>query len=142
MEGYATSSKKRKTCQFWKDFFHDYWREFPWRLELTEEPDLDVDVDAAPDTAEAVFQTLDLDLSQEELSQKAEKQRKVKQKIKRWYNRQRPNAMGIAGNPFFDHLVGMRRKKDDDSPPKPLADYQYYLHHPEFKDRICYIHAH
>ncbi|KAJ6631805.1 hypothetical protein B0H10DRAFT_2206221 [Mycena sp. CBHHK59/15] len=142
----ASKAKKKKTSEFWCSFFAHYWRLFPWRLPIGEDPpdaseplpegaawwDLP---EESPEDAEAAFRALDLDLSEEEIAMKSEIQTKTKEKIKRWFNRQRPSQMGIYGNPYFEHLSRMRRQNDE-PPPKRFADYQFYLQHPDYKGGV------
>jgi hypothetical protein len=56
-------------CAFFVEFFHDYWREFPWRLPLDEEPS--GVPENPPEDAEATFKALDLDLTPEEEEKKS-----------------------------------------------------------------------
>ncbi|KAJ6489835.1 hypothetical protein C8R45DRAFT_1096821 [Mycena sanguinolenta] len=137
LPGYTDASKRNDTRNFWPALFHEYWRLYPWRLPLNEEPPLSCE--APPEDAEAAFKVLDCDLSPEDQALKSKIQTDTKNvnamKIKHWYNRQRPGQMGIQGNPFFHQLKEMRQKNDEPAP-KRLADYQYYLQHPDHKDAI------
>ncbi|KAJ7512299.1 hypothetical protein B0H11DRAFT_2214103 [Mycena galericulata] len=38
LDDYMKYSKDHNTRSFWPPFFHAYWREFPWRVPLNEEP--------------------------------------------------------------------------------------------------------
>ncbi|KAF7337192.1 hypothetical protein MSAN_02271400 [Mycena sanguinolenta] len=131
--GYTDASKKNDTRNFWPGLFYDYWRLFPWRMPLTEDPP--PGCEPPPEDAEAAFKALDCDLTPEEEALKTKIQTETKQKIKHWFNRQRPGHMGIQGNPFFHQLKQMRQKNDEPAP-KRLADYQYYLQHPDHKDAV------
>ncbi|KAJ6631638.1 hypothetical protein B0H10DRAFT_2207261 [Mycena sp. CBHHK59/15] len=123
----ASKAKKKKTSEFWRppDASEPLPEGAAW-WDLPEE---------SPEDAEAAFRALDLDLSEEEIAMKSEIQTKTKEKIKRWFNRQRPSQMGIYGNPYFEHLSRMRRQNDE-PPPKWLADYQFYLQHPDYKGGV------
>jgi hypothetical protein len=68
--------KKKDTGAFWATFFHDYWRAFPWRLPLEQEPP--PSPEQPPATAEDAFKALDLDLSEEEQSEKTRIQSQTK----------------------------------------------------------------
>ncbi|KAJ7449741.1 hypothetical protein B0H11DRAFT_1928524 [Mycena galericulata] len=130
---YVEASKNRETRKFWPPFFFDYWRAFPWRIPLNEEPP-DAP-EAAPADAEAAFKALDKDLTLEEEDEKAQIQQQTAKKIKQWFNRQRPGIMGLHGNPYFEFLARMRRQANE-APPRRLPDYQFYLHHPKYKDAV------
>ncbi|KAJ6499894.1 hypothetical protein DFH09DRAFT_1336300 [Mycena vulgaris] len=142
----ASKAKKKKTAKFWRDFFAKYWRLFPWRLGLDEDPPNPPGVvpegcawwdvaEESPEDAEAAFKALDLNLSPEDVERKSKIQTDTKAKVKRWFNRQRPGQIGVYGNPYFEYLADMRRQSDE-PPPKRLADYQFYLQHPNFKGRV------
>ncbi|KAJ7163426.1 hypothetical protein C8R43DRAFT_1123036 [Mycena crocata] len=66
---YILAFKSKKTRQFWVELLHEYWRMFPWRLALNEEPPAGELVD--PKTAEEAFKALDLDLSEEDEARKS-----------------------------------------------------------------------
>ncbi|KAJ7732734.1 hypothetical protein DFH07DRAFT_780844 [Mycena maculata] len=137
IDDYITASKKGRgknssdLSNFWRDLFFDYWRRFPWRLPLSEEPP--AEPEAPPANAEEAFRALDLDLTSDEQDEKAKVQRETKDKIKRWFNRQRPGKMGIHGNPYFEYLAKMWN--DEGAPRKP-TEYHFYMNHPEFKERV------
>ncbi|KAJ7111418.1 hypothetical protein C8R44DRAFT_883216 [Mycena epipterygia] len=114
-----------------RQFFFDYWRAFPWRLPLNEEPPENEELESYA-TAEDAFKALDIDISEEEKARKSKIQTDTKDKIKRWFNRQRPAQIGIQGNPFFDYLCDLR-KRNDEPPPRHLPNWQYYMQHADFK---------
>ncbi|KAJ7727089.1 hypothetical protein B0H16DRAFT_1735355 [Mycena metata] len=143
---YVEASKKNKskserrksgTNVFWPTLFHDYWQEFPWKLPIGEDPEpRDKDaVEEVPADAEAAFEALGLNLSPEEEDKKAAVMQETSAKIKRWFSRQRPSAMGIHANPYFEHLARLRRHQDE-APPKRLADFQFYMRHRDYKDAV------
>ncbi|KAJ7179968.1 hypothetical protein C8R43DRAFT_1117312 [Mycena crocata] len=78
LAGYIKASRggKKSTKQFWRDFFFDYWREFPWRLPFDEDP-VPGTVNN-PETAEEAFKALDLDLSEAEAARKSKIQTDTK----------------------------------------------------------------
>ncbi|KAJ6524060.1 hypothetical protein DFH09DRAFT_1329587 [Mycena vulgaris] len=139
LPAYKEHSKKNTTPEFWRDFFPKfwrdfipkYWRKFPWRLPLTEELPADKEPEPIPGTAEDAFKALDLHLSEEEDERKTKIQSDTKAC---WFNRQRPGQMGIHANPYFKYLADMRR--DHHPPPKRMADYQLYMQHADFKDKV------
>ncbi|KAJ7606917.1 hypothetical protein FB45DRAFT_1040638 [Roridomyces roridus] len=100
---------------FWRQLCSQYWRKFPWRLSLKEEPDED-----APGVEEK-----DEDLSEEDRDKKAQIQTDMKvvhiffpsvttvfpdetQTLKNWFNRQRGKTHSIRSNPFFTYFAEMR----------------------------------
>ncbi|KAJ7738199.1 hypothetical protein B0H16DRAFT_1761907 [Mycena metata] len=132
--------RKNGTTVFWPVLFHDYWREFPWKLPIGEDPEpRDEDtVEEVPADAEAAFEALGLNLTPEEEDDKAavmQETSAVRQKIKRWFSRQRPSAMGIHTNPYFEHLARLRRHQDE-ALPKRLADFQFYMCHHDYNDAV------
>ncbi|KAJ7106176.1 hypothetical protein C8R44DRAFT_886068 [Mycena epipterygia] len=131
---YIEASRKHDTPEFWWTFFPQYWCLFNWRLKLNEEPP-DTPEEEPADT-EAAFIALDLELTEDEKAGKKAIQAATKTKIKGWYNRQRPAHIGIQGNPYFGFLAQMR-KRSDEPPPKRVSDYQYYLQHPDFKEKVA-----
>jgi hypothetical protein len=56
------------------------------------------------------------------------------QQIKSWFNHKR-TASGLAGNPWNTLLKSLRLPEGP--PPKQISDYQFYLQHPDFKDKIA-----
>ncbi|KAF8212567.1 hypothetical protein K438DRAFT_1751012 [Mycena galopus ATCC 62051] len=143
---YIAASKKKGTKEFktegltafWSEFFDEYWKKFPWRLSLKEELDPNTLVAPPPQTAADAFEALGLNLSKEESDMKSEIQSDeaaVKQKIKRWFVRQRPGAMGIQGNPYFEHLAQLSRGNSSSALQRP-ADYQFYMQHEDYKDAV------
>jgi hypothetical protein len=77
---YLRHSKKKTTDEFWADLMHDYWRKFPWRVPLLEEPP-PPDPEAAVATsaeAEAAFKALDRNLTDEEHAMKSNIQKETK----------------------------------------------------------------
>ncbi|KAJ7019261.1 hypothetical protein C8F04DRAFT_1276504 [Mycena alexandri] len=134
LDAYAEHSKKKTLItEFWPQLFHSYWRLFPWRLPLTEEPAPGCAAD--PNAAEAAFKAVDLNLTEAEQAEKSKVQTDIKAKIKRWFNRQRPGTMGIYANPYFAHLKLLRAQ--DGSAPKRMPDYQYYMQHQDFKQGVA-----
>ncbi|KAJ6534552.1 hypothetical protein B0H10DRAFT_2246880, partial [Mycena sp. CBHHK59/15] len=119
---------------FWQSFFFDYWQRFPWRVPLSEDPP--PPDDEPPADAEGAFKALELDLTPEEEDQKSKTQSDTKLKIKRWFSRQRPGAMGVYGNPYFTYLLRMRRQEDE-PPPKWPTDFQFYMRHPYYKEGVA-----
>ncbi|KAJ7027249.1 hypothetical protein C8F04DRAFT_1189686 [Mycena alexandri] len=118
---YFQKSKQRKTREFWPQLFKVYMELFSWRLELNEDPD--------PEDG-----LLREALSLEEMDLKAEKIKQVKAKIKTWFNHQR-SAAGLARNPFAEWLTRLRRPNEPC--PKRISDYQYYMQHNDFKDKVA-----
>ncbi|KAJ7355973.1 hypothetical protein DFH08DRAFT_955405 [Mycena albidolilacea] len=60
----------------------------------------------------------------------------MKDKIKRWFWRQRAGTMGIHSNPYFAHLAQLRRDESTMGPPKRPADFQWYMRHADFKEGV------
>lgn len=146
--------KKKKLAEFWREFFFDYWRKFPWRMGLDVDPPADDDLPEVPFDVEAAFLAPDADLDENQQQEKSEIQTKTKevstpltyltrrliirallQKIKRWFSRQRPKAMGMYGNPYFAYLAELRARNDDPRPRKP-TEYHFYMQHADFKDKV------
>ncbi|KAF8134148.1 hypothetical protein K438DRAFT_1997808 [Mycena galopus ATCC 62051] len=120
---------------FWTAFFEEYWKKFPWDLPFDEEPDPDAVPPPPPQTADEAFTLLGLNLTEEEATRKAKIQKDMKGKVKCWFSRQRPGRMGMHGNPYFAYLANLRRDETD-GPPKRPSDYQFYMHHPDFKEAV------
>lgn len=64
-EEYAEASRKKALAKFWPRIFPQYWMNFPWHMELTEEPvgPLFIDKDAewvAPVSAKEVLSDVDV----------------------------------------------------------------------------------
>ncbi|KAJ7026241.1 hypothetical protein C8F04DRAFT_1190785 [Mycena alexandri] len=127
--------KDHRTQTFFITFFSEYWRRFPWTLPFDDEPADGPPEPEDPADAEAAFTALGLNLTDEEVAKKSAIQSSMDEKIKRWFSRQRPGAIGIQGNPFFEHLAEMRRQ-DQEGPPKRLADFQFYMRHEDYKDAV------
>ncbi|KAJ7086001.1 hypothetical protein B0H15DRAFT_801655 [Mycena belliarum] len=119
LEEYATASKARQLAAFWAALWADYWPRFHWTLALDEEPTDPAPVDGA--------------LSHVEAERKAKVIRDTKQKIKTWFNHKR-TALGVAANPWAPWLARLRRSPD--KAPKRIPDYQYYMQHEAFKDKV------
>ncbi|KAJ7642165.1 hypothetical protein FB45DRAFT_1022873 [Roridomyces roridus] len=130
---YMTASEARKGSgkgsgnqsaleDFWRAFFAQWWKKFPWRLELDEEPDPDVEP----------VEEKDEDMSEKDLDAKAEKQRNLKKKIKGWFNRQRPTSTSIHSNPFFPWLSRLRAIQESSSP-RRASEPQYLMQHEKYK---------
>ncbi|KAJ7029944.1 hypothetical protein C8F04DRAFT_1264286 [Mycena alexandri] len=134
--------KEEGTRAFWTIFFHGYWRTFPWRLPFDEDPPpAQPWIPGDPNnptmaSCEEAFRALDLDLTEEEETRKAAIMKDINGKIKRWFSRQRPTAIGIQGNPFFEYLAELRRNGSVMAP-RRQSDAQFYLAHPDFKDAIA-----
>ncbi|KAF8214544.1 hypothetical protein K438DRAFT_1749648 [Mycena galopus ATCC 62051] len=120
---------------FWATFFDEYWKRFPWDLPLDKDPDPNAPPLLPPETAEEAYAALGLNLSPEEAARKSKIQSETKSKVKRWFSRQRPKAMGIQGNPFFEYLTRLRREESD-GPPRRPNDAQFYMSHENFKDAV------
>ncbi|KAJ7734859.1 hypothetical protein B0H16DRAFT_1731617 [Mycena metata] len=134
LDAYAEHSKKKTLIRdFWPSLFHDYWRLFPWRLPLTEDPPAGCPPE--PNASEAAFKALDLNLTEAQQAEKSKIQTEIKGKIKRWFNRQRPGAMGIYANPYFAHLKLLRAQHGN--APKRMPDYQFYFQHKDFKRAVA-----
>ncbi|KAJ6463068.1 hypothetical protein C8R47DRAFT_1080103, partial [Mycena vitilis] len=73
---YLKASKKKTTRDFWAEFMHDYWRLYPWRVPLDQEPPPGADL--PPKDAEAAFKALDKDLTEEEEEEKSRVQTHTK----------------------------------------------------------------
>ncbi|KAJ7626005.1 hypothetical protein FB45DRAFT_1030323 [Roridomyces roridus] len=130
---YMTASEARKGSgkgsgnqsaleDFWRTFFAQWWKKFPWRLELNEEPD---------PNAEPVEEK-DEDMSEKDLDAKGDKQRQLKKKIKGWFNRQRPTSTSIRSNPFFPWLSRLRAIQESSSP-RRASEAQYLMQHEKYK---------
>ncbi|KAJ7755033.1 hypothetical protein DFH07DRAFT_959600 [Mycena maculata] len=119
---YSDTSKRGKTREIWTKFFLGYWAKFPWRLPLNQDPDpLDTtDYSALPRDVEE-------EMSKERTIAAMEK------KIKGWFSRQGKSA-GIKSNPWATWLARFRTPAG--SPPKRLADYQFYMVIPEIKEKV------
>ncbi|KAF8170032.1 hypothetical protein K438DRAFT_1982930 [Mycena galopus ATCC 62051] len=120
--GYIAAAKKRGTKEsktegltvFWAQFFETYWKKFPWKPSLEEELDPNAPEAPPPQTADEAFAALGLNLSKEEADAKSKVQIETKQKIKRWFGRQRPGAMGIQGNPYFDYKHAVNERFEEE----------------------------
>ncbi|KAJ7810827.1 hypothetical protein B0H14DRAFT_3480227 [Mycena olivaceomarginata] len=94
----AAGKKKGKEAKteglevFWAELFNEYFRLYLWDLPLDQEPE--------PNASE----------------RKGKTKKDLKAKIKRWFSRQRAGAMGIQGNPFFEHLSQLCRKELTSAP--------------------------
>ncbi|KAF8174315.1 hypothetical protein K438DRAFT_1980334 [Mycena galopus ATCC 62051] len=128
-------SKTEGLTVFWAQFFETYWKKFPWKLSLEEEPDPNAPEVPPPQTADEAFAALGLNLSKEEADAKSKIQIETKQKIKRWFGRECPGSMGIQGNPYFAHLAQLSRGNSSSAPRCP-ADYQFYMRHRDYKDTV------
>ncbi|KAJ7204808.1 hypothetical protein GGX14DRAFT_398144 [Mycena pura] len=132
----SPESKKSKGTRAWFPiFFAQYWEKFPWRLPFDEDPP-PAGPPAMLDTAEDGFTALDVNLTPEEEERKAATQKEIKGKIKRWFSRQRPTSMGMYGNPYFTWLSRLRRHEDEPPPKRPL-DFQFYMRHPDYKEKVA-----
>ncbi|KAF8184375.1 hypothetical protein K438DRAFT_1766448 [Mycena galopus ATCC 62051] len=123
---------------FWPQLFAEYWRRFPWDLPLDKEPDPGTGEgeEPAPNTPDDVFEALGLNMTEEEQEKRGKIQTELKAKVKRWFGRQRPAAMGIHGNPFFKQLARLRREESE-SPPKRATDFRFYMRHPDYKEAVA-----
>jgi hypothetical protein len=75
--------KKIGTREFYDTFFPRYWRKFPWRLGLEEEPS--DEPEQPPQNAEEAFKALDLELTPEEEAKKSKVQIETKKvRALRW----------------------------------------------------------
>ncbi|KAJ7241842.1 hypothetical protein C8J57DRAFT_1526638 [Mycena rebaudengoi] len=129
---FLAHSKKKTVPAFYQTFFPSYWRAFPWRLGLTEEPP--DEPEPVPADVDEAFKALDLDLTPEEIERKATIQTETKAKIKNWFGRKRSGNNTLHKNPYFAWLSKMH---EVEAPaPKRLADYQYYMQHDDFKNRV------
>jgi hypothetical protein len=72
-----TGKKKNGTCEFYDKFFFEYWRKFPWRIPIEQEPP--PEPEEPPKDAEDAFKALDLDLTEEEAAKKSRVQRETKE---------------------------------------------------------------
>ncbi|KAF8218388.1 hypothetical protein K438DRAFT_1747552 [Mycena galopus ATCC 62051] len=88
-----------------------------------------------PQTAEEAFASLGMNLTKEEAAKKTKIQTDTKAKIKQWFSWQRTGRMGMHGNPYFRYLANLRCNETD-GPPKCPSDYQFYMHHPDFRDAV------
>lgn len=43
----------------------------------------------------------------------------------------------MHGNPYFEHLKRMRRGDDKKPAPRKPTDYQFYMHHPDHKEKVA-----
>ncbi|KAJ7025305.1 hypothetical protein C8F04DRAFT_1269332 [Mycena alexandri] len=98
-----------------------YFQLFPWRLDLEQEPN----PEAVP---------LNEVLSLDEIERKREKMAKIKAKIKTWFNHQRGGA-GFTANPYTPWLARLCRPAEP--APKRISDYQYYMQHADFRDKVA-----
>ncbi|KAF8142329.1 hypothetical protein K438DRAFT_1995094 [Mycena galopus ATCC 62051] len=121
---YIAASKKKGSTTSKTEGLTAFWPEDPPPAPETPEP-----------PADNPFDMLDLNLSKEEEDRKSEIQTKTKQKVKRWFLRQCPGAVGIHGNPYFVHLARLQQDHDA-GPPRRLADFQFYMRHPESRDAV------
>ncbi|KAJ7740503.1 hypothetical protein B0H14DRAFT_3515533 [Mycena olivaceomarginata] len=146
---YIAASKKKKGSlakteglkPFWATLFNAYWKRFPWDLPLDQDPapevpslNEDADTTAAPNQDTEEQDTEEVDSEESDWKEKVMKD--IKDKIKRWFLRQRPGAMGIHGNPYFEHLAQLRREESAAAPPKHPADFQWYMRHADFKEGV------
>ncbi|KAK6968966.1 hypothetical protein R3P38DRAFT_3337357 [Favolaschia claudopus] len=119
---YLDASQRGKTRGIWDEFFKRYWRTFPWRLPLSQDPD-----ESDPtDYALAPQDTQEVDAQSKTISG-------TEQKIKLWLGRQ-VKASGMKGNPWGEWLSRFRTPTT--SAPKKLADYQYYMQQKKYKLNI------
>ncbi|KAJ7022891.1 hypothetical protein C8F04DRAFT_1272085 [Mycena alexandri] len=118
---YFKKSKQGKVREFWGPLLQTYWQLFPWRLELDQDPD--------PEDG-----LLREALLPEEFDLKVQKMAQVKAKIKTWFNHQRGGA-GMTASPWSPWLSRLRRPSEPC--PKRISDYQYYMQHDAYKDKIA-----
>ncbi|KAF8171720.1 hypothetical protein K438DRAFT_2057811 [Mycena galopus ATCC 62051] len=97
-------------------------------------------------TAEDTFTALGLNLKDEEQDRKLKFKRiprrlvfllldMKKTKVKWWFLRQCPAAMGIHGNPFFEYLACLRQDEGKGLP-RHSTDFRFYMKHPDFRDAV------
>ncbi|KAK7052715.1 hypothetical protein R3P38DRAFT_3173036 [Favolaschia claudopus] len=119
---YADASQRGKTRGIWTDFFKKYWAKFPWRLPLTQDPDVNDATDYA--------------LKPQNPAEEEDQKKTIsgtEQKIKLWLGRQ-SRASSMKDNPWQEWLTRFRTPST--SAPKKLADYQYYMQRKPYKDKI------
>jgi hypothetical protein len=139
LDGYNTASAKKKTRQFWTKVFVPYWAAFPWRLPLDQDSDRanPFDYALAPRTpaeeeekrkviaeTEAVSRVKDI-FGNDVLT--------TEQKLKLWFCRQAKGGGG-KDNPWAAWLKRLRTPTT--AAPKRLSDWQFYMQHDDFKDRV------
>ncbi|KAF8134662.1 hypothetical protein K438DRAFT_1997700 [Mycena galopus ATCC 62051] len=115
----------------WNRLFTQYWLNFHWCTPLNVDPTepilIDTSVDwVAPPTPKEVLTT-------EEQKKKTEVMQEVQKKIKTWFNH-RCTSMGLTGNPWTLFLKDLRRPEGP--APKHLVGHQFYMQHPDFKEKV------
>ncbi|KAJ7889379.1 hypothetical protein B0H14DRAFT_2561878 [Mycena olivaceomarginata] len=129
-DDYMEASRRKTLSKFWPRIFPQYWMNFSWQLALTEDPAGPLFVDKDP---EWVAPVADKEaLSEGDATRKSEVVTTIQKKIKSWFNHKR-TALGLADpwQGFFKHLC-----RPEDPAPKRLADFQFYMQHPDFKNGV------
>ncbi|KAJ7212984.1 hypothetical protein GGX14DRAFT_564031 [Mycena pura] len=122
----AKKIKKRRGSglSFWDGFFPSWWKEFPWRCALKDDPPSETDERAAlarePD-------------NDEELEVKSKTVTDVEQKVIAWFNRQ-TSSEERGQNPWRAALKDLRAPQG--APPRRPIPWQYYQAHDDFKDKL------
>jgi hypothetical protein len=140
MPTYIEASQKSTTRAIWDKFFLRYWAAFPWRLPLEQDPDPD-------DPTNYAAKPVD-EAEEDAKSKLIEKMEDVGcvlvicDKILTWMAENQGLVRTAEGgvvkpNLWTDWLK--RLHAPTAAAPRKLADYQYYMQHPDYKDQISVI---
>ncbi|KAF7326336.1 hypothetical protein MKEN_00487200 [Mycena kentingensis (nom. inval.)] len=116
-------AKRGSGKSFWDEFLPVYWKSFPWRLDLNEEP---------PDDAEALEELGRPAESDEEKKTRQQRMDSVEQSLGWWFPRQKTTT--ARPNPFQPMLKGLRTPTA--RKPHVVSDHQYYMRHEDFKAKV------
>ncbi|KAJ7788216.1 hypothetical protein B0H14DRAFT_3504463 [Mycena olivaceomarginata] len=129
---YCEASQKKLTVKLWDRVFPQYWVNFPWRSPLEEDVSRPLFVDTSENWESPVVEPENL--TPEETQQKVTVVDATQKQIKTWFNH-RQTAMGLSGNPWSSFMKQMTRPEGP--APKRIVDYQFYMQHPDFKEKVA-----
>ncbi|KAJ7810808.1 hypothetical protein B0H14DRAFT_3756640 [Mycena olivaceomarginata] len=131
---YVEASRKKTTAKMWDRLFPQYWANFPWRSPLTQE--LVGPIFLNTDENWVAHAMPNETLTSDEEAKKMQVVKDTQKKIKSWFNHRR-TSVGLAANPWVPFLKQLRQPGL--APPKRVPDFQFYMAHDDFKDKVAAV---
>ncbi|KAL0945682.1 hypothetical protein HGRIS_014833 [Hohenbuehelia grisea] len=127
LPAYSTASAAKTVTSFYRDtLFPAYFRKFPYRYGIDQEPPEDIEDQPVED---------DSKLSIQERKDKSEAMQSIMKKIRHWFNYRR-NLLGINSgkDPWAPFLADLRRTMGP--APRRHSEVHFFMHDGRYKGRI------